>query len=85
MNKFPICLALKIPELWRLRRGVLTLYRLNDEQSDYLEIEASWAFPQMPVQQLPQLIERAQAIGQRAAVRELAEQVRQVMADRKDD
>jgi Uma2 family endonuclease len=79
LNKFPIYLALRIPELWRLRRGVLTLYRLNDEQSAYVETEASLAFPQMPVQRLPQFIERAQEIGQRAAVRELTEQVRQAM------
>jgi Uma2 family endonuclease len=75
LNKFPIYLALKIPELWRLRRGALTLYQLNDDQSAYVETDASLAFPEMPVQQLPQFIERSQEIGQRAAVRELTAQV----------
>ncbi|MEO0377699.1 MAG: hypothetical protein AAF329_24465 [Cyanobacteria bacterium P01_A01_bin.17] len=39
------------------------------------------AFSQLPVQELPRFVERAKKIGQRAAVRELARRVRQVLAD----
>ncbi|NEQ97661.1 MAG: Uma2 family endonuclease [Cyanothece sp. SIO2G6] len=79
LNKFPIYAALKISEVWRLRRGILTIYQLNAEQTDYQETSTSLAFPQMPVQELPQFVERAKAIGQRSAVRELAKRVRTIL------
>ncbi|RZM75046.1 Uma2 family endonuclease [Leptolyngbya iicbica] len=81
LNKFPIYLALKIPELWRLRRGTLTIYQLNTDESAYVEVEQSLAFPHMPVQALPQFMETAKVIGQRAAVRELAKQVEELLTD----
>ncbi|WP_204138592.1 Uma2 family endonuclease [Halomicronema sp. CCY15110] len=52
LNKLPIYLALKIPELWRLRRGALTIYQLDEAQLAYEEVQQSLAFPQMPVQAL---------------------------------
>lgn len=79
LSKFPIYVALKIPEVWRLRRGKLTIYQLDAQQADYEETDCSLAFPQLPVQELPQFIERARTIGQRAAVRELTKRVRQVL------
>ncbi|MDB9524942.1 Uma2 family endonuclease [Oscillatoria sp. CS-180] len=83
LNKFPIYSALKVPEIWRLKRDVLTIYQLNQSQSDYEEVEQSLAFPQLPVPELPQFIARAKVIGQRASVRELAKRVRQVLAKQK--
>ncbi|NEQ95200.1 MAG: Uma2 family endonuclease [Cyanothece sp. SIO2G6] len=80
LNKFPIYAALKIPEIWRLRRGILTIYQLNAEQTDYQETSTSLAFPQMPVLELPQFMERAKTIGQRSAVRELASRVKEILA-----
>jgi Uma2 family endonuclease len=80
LNKFPIYVALKIPEIWRLRRGQLMIYHLNDQRSGYDEKDHSLAFPQLPVQELPQFMERAKVVGQRSAVRELAQRVRQVLA-----
>lgn len=79
LDKFPIYTALKIPEVWRLRRGKLTIYLLNKAQADYIETDLSLAFPQLPVQELPLFIERAKRIGQRSAVRELAKRVQQVL------
>jgi Uma2 family endonuclease len=80
LNKFPIYAALKIPEIWRLRQGVLSIYQLNPEQTDYQETATSLAFPLMPVRELPQFMERAKVIGQRSAVRELAKRVREILA-----
>ena len=80
LSKFPIYVALKIPEIWRLRLGKLTIYHLDAQASEYEQKDQSLAFPQLPVQELPQLIERAKEIGQRAAVRELVQRVRQVLA-----
>ncbi|MEM6836698.1 MAG: Uma2 family endonuclease [Cyanobacteria bacterium P01_C01_bin.120] len=85
LNKFPIYLALQIPEVWRLRSGQLLIYRLNEAQSDYVEVEQSRAFPQMPVQELPNFIERAQMVGQRAAVRELTARVKAILASSADE
>lgn len=82
LNKLPIYLALKIPEIWRLQRGVLTMYQLDAQRSHYGESDRSLAFPQLPIQELPQFIERAKVIGQRAAVRELEQRVQQVLARR---
>ncbi|MEM6437184.1 MAG: Uma2 family endonuclease [Cyanobacteria bacterium P01_D01_bin.115] len=82
LNKLPIYAALRIPEIWRLQNGVLTIYQLNETQSDYAATEQSLTFPQLPIRELPQFIEQAKTIGQRAAVRSLKERVRQIFADR---
>ncbi|MEO1095122.1 MAG: Uma2 family endonuclease [Cyanobacteria bacterium J06638_28] len=81
LSKFPIYTALKIPEIWRLQRGILTIYLLNDAQEAYQAVEQSLAFPQLPVRELPQFMKRAKVIGQRAAVRELAQRVREVLVE----
>lgn len=81
LGKFPIYEALKIPEIWRLQRGELKVYQLNAEQMAYVSTERSLAFPKLPVQELPQFMERAKVIGQRAAVRELVQRSRQVLAE----
>ena len=57
LSKFPIYVALRIPEIWRLRRGILTIYQLNDTQTDYTEMPTSLAFPQFPVSDLPKYID----------------------------
>ncbi|MGB7416049.1 MAG: Uma2 family endonuclease [Thermosynechococcaceae cyanobacterium] len=80
LNKFPIYIALKISEIWRLRSGELTIYHLSPSQLEYELNDRSLAFPQLPVPELPQFINRAKTIGQRAAVRELSQRVRQVLA-----
>lgn len=83
LNKFPIYTALKIPEIWRLRRGAITIYQLDTAKSDYTETDSSLVFPQLPVQELPLFIEQARVIGQRSAVRELARRIQQVLTDEK--
>ena len=77
LDKFPIYVALRVPEIWRLWGGVLRIYLLNGEQTGYGESEQSLAFPQMPVRELPLWIGQAREVGQRAALRELAAQVRE--------
>ncbi|MEM8614884.1 MAG: Uma2 family endonuclease [Cyanobacteria bacterium P01_H01_bin.105] len=81
LSKFPIYVALNVPEIWRLQRGRLAIYHLDTEQSQYRETDQSLAFPQLPVRELPEFMARAKVIGQRAAVRELAQRVRQILAD----
>jgi Uma2 family endonuclease len=81
LSKFPIYVALKIPEIWRLRHGELTIYQWKAQGSEYEQKDRSSVFPQLPVQELPQFIQRAKEVGQRAAVRELAQYVRQILAE----
>ncbi|MEM9215247.1 MAG: Uma2 family endonuclease [Cyanobacteria bacterium P01_F01_bin.150] len=81
LSKFPIYVALKIPEIWRLQRGVLTIFLLNDAGEDYEKSDRSPTFPKLPIQELPNYIDRAKVIGQRSAVRELAKRVRQILAE----
>ena len=77
LSKFPIYEALRIPEIWRLHKGVLAIYQLNDDQTGYIETPTSLAFPQLPVRTLPKYIDLAKVVGQRSAVRELAKEVRE--------
>lgn len=79
LRKFPIYVALKIPEIWRLRSGTLTIYHLNDTQTDYEAAAQSLAFPQFPVHELPHYLNRAKTIGQRSTVRELTAHVRKLL------
>lgn len=81
LSKFPIYVALKIPELWRLQRGVLTIFLLNETQKEYEASQHSLVFPTLPIHELPGFIDRAKAIGQRSAVRELSKRVRQILAE----
>ena len=84
LDKFPIYVVLKVPEIWRLRDGVLRIYLLNGEQTGYEESEQSLAFPQMPVRELPLWIERSREVGQRAALRELSAKVQEQLANSDD-
>ena len=72
LSKFPIYVALQIPEIWRLHQGILTIYQLNENQTDYIKTPTSQAFPQFSVYELPKYMDRAKMVGQRSAVRELA-------------
>ncbi len=81
LSKFPIYVALKIPEIWRFRGGKLTIYHLNVQQDDYEERDESCAFPKLPVQELPNFLDLAKEIGQRSAVRKLKKRVQQALTD----
>jgi Uma2 family endonuclease len=64
LNRFPIYARLEVPEIWCYDEGVLKIYHLQD--GDYVEAETSLALPQLPVRELPQLIETHRAQGRRA-------------------
>ncbi|MEL6776221.1 MAG: Uma2 family endonuclease [Cyanobacteria bacterium J06597_16] len=81
LDKFPIYVALQIPEIWRLRKGTLTLYWLNDAKNDYVEQTESLSFPGIPVEEIPEFIAKAKVNGQRTAVRGFRQRVAQMLAD----
>jgi Uma2 family endonuclease len=67
LDRFPIYARLGVPELWCYDSGDLKIYHL--ENGAYVEAETSLALPQLPVKELPKIIERHRAEGQRAVRR----------------
>jgi Uma2 family endonuclease len=64
LDRFPIYARLEVPELWCYDSGELKIYHLQN--GEYVEAETSLALPQLPIKELPQIIERHRAEGQRA-------------------
>lgn len=63
LDRFPIYARLGVPEIWRYDQGILTIHLL--ENGAYRESDTSLAFPMLPVQELPGLIETYRAQGKR--------------------
>jgi Uma2 family endonuclease len=73
LDRFPIYARLGVPEIWSYDSGALKIYHLHD--GEYVSAQLSLALPQLPIQELPQLIEDHRKAGRRAirkAVREWA-------------
>jgi Uma2 family endonuclease len=66
LDRFPIYARLEIPELWCYDNGELKIYHLKN--GAYVEAETSLALPQIPIKELPQIIEAHRPAG-RLAVR----------------
>ena len=69
LNRLPIYARLGVPEIWCYDSGVLKIYHLqdNDAQDEpYAKAETSLALPQLPIQELPMLIEADRSAGRRA-------------------
>jgi Uma2 family endonuclease len=77
LNKFTIYAALGVPELWRYRHQKLTVYQLAEGQ--YQEVTQSWAFPFLPITEVPSFIEQSRTIGQRSAVRLFRQRIREIL------
>jgi Uma2 family endonuclease len=64
LPRFPIYARLGIPEIWCYDAGKLTIYLLQGER--YLEVEKSSIFPNLSIQEIPNLIEQNRDKGRRA-------------------
>ena len=64
LDRFPIYARLQVPEIWCYDSGVLHIYHLQDGK--YVEATSGLALPQLPIQELPQMIEANRAAGRRA-------------------
>lgn len=64
LDRFPIYARLGVPEIWRYDQGTLTIHLL--ENGAYRESTMSLAFPTLPVQELPGLIEAYRSQGKRS-------------------
>lgn len=74
LNRLPIYARLGVPELWCYDDGQITIYHLR--KGEYIEAANSLVFPQLPIRELPQLIEEYRQQGRRTlrqAVRTWAE------------
>lgn len=79
LDRFPVYTRLEVPEIWCYDEGELKIYHLQD--GDYIEAETSLALPQLPVRELPQLIETHRTQGRwaiRKAIRRWARGYRDV-------
>jgi Uma2 family endonuclease len=75
LNRFPIYARLGVPELWCYDSGELKIYHL--QASEYIEAEISLVFPNLPIKELPQLIEEHRIAGRLAIRRAVRQWVRE--------
>ena len=68
-SKFPIYAALGVPEIWRYRRGKLSIFTLKN--GAYKEQEASAAFPLLSAADLTRLLESSTRLKRTAWLRQL--------------
>ena len=74
LNRFPIYARLGVPEIWTYEQGKLTLYQLQNNAT-YQAANQSLVLPSLPIQELPNLIEKYRNQGRialRKAVRKWA-------------
>ena len=74
LNRFPLYARLQVPEIWCYDSSTLKVYHL--QQNAYIEATTSLALPQLPIQELPQIIEANRNAGRRAIRRAVREWVR---------
>lgn len=77
LNKFDIYANLGVPELWRYQEGKLVVYHLIEGR--YEIRPTSLAFPFLPLDQIPSLVQQSAEVGQRATVRLFRQYLRQIL------
>lgn len=82
LDKFPIYVALKVPEIWRLRNNTLMIYGLDTQSQAYKAQSESIAFPGLPITEIPQFILKAKQDGQRSAIRAFRQAVQNAQKNR---
>jgi Uma2 family endonuclease len=74
IDKMDVYTALKVPEVWRWKKGKLIINILTDK--GYVESETSLAFGLFPVKELARFMELDSQKGENARIREFREWVR---------
>ena len=62
LNKLPIYQALAVPEVWRYAGGQLTVQSL--QQGQYVALDYSPTFANLPVAKLPEFLQQSSQIGE---------------------
>ena len=74
VNQMAVYAGLKVPEVWRWKKGKLTVNILTD--TGYVESETSLAFGSFPVKELARFMQLDLDKGENARIREFREWVR---------
>lgn len=74
LDRFPIYARLDVPEIWCYDQGELKIYHL--QSGEYVTAETSLALPNLPIKQLPQIIENYRSQGRRAIRQAIRQWVR---------
>ncbi len=74
LSRFHTCAALGVPEIWRYDQHQAQIYHLTG--TDYVEAEASRAFPFLTGDVLFRLLERSKTDGQTATLRDFRQWVK---------
>ena len=69
MNRMKIYQALRVPEIWRWRRGKLIVYLLGAD-GKYAKSERSEAFPFLPLDRVQQVLDKIDILDETSLVRE---------------
>jgi Uma2 family endonuclease len=77
LPRLPLYARLGIPEIWCYSAGRLTIYQL--ENGAYQETAQSAVFPQLPLQEIPQLIDGYRLLGRRAFRRAVRDWVKRAL------
>ena len=72
LNRFPIYARLGVPEIWCYDNGRLKVYLLQENKT-YQESEFSLVFPDLPVQEIPDVINQNRSSGRRTIRRKIRE------------
>ena len=71
--------ALKVPELWRFEKGILTINLLQD--GNYVESQSSLNFSHLPlIEVIPQYLEQSKTAGRNATLKAFRSWVREYLS-----
>ena len=72
LDRFPIYARLEVPEIWSYGDGELKIYLLGEDET-YQESESSLVFPDLPVQEIPTIINQYRNSGRRTIRQKIRE------------
>ncbi|MEM9266425.1 MAG: Uma2 family endonuclease [Cyanobacteria bacterium P01_F01_bin.13] len=79
LDRFPIYARLDVPEIWCYDQGELEIYHLTD--GNYIPAVHSLALPNLPIKQLPEIIEAHRLQGRRAIRKAIRQWVREKIVE----
>lgn len=75
LNKLPIYRALGVPEVWRYAGEKLTIRQL--QQGEYVELNYSPTFANMPLTEIPNFLKQSNQIGEAQILKKFRRWVRE--------
>ena len=72
LDRFRIYASLEVPEIWSYDDGELKIYLLGEDET-YQESESSLVFPDLPVREIPTIINQYRNSGRRTIRQKIRE------------